>query len=148
MTGITHKRIIGVSFWFPKKLPITVDMHVGHIKEKTRHSHAGVVPCVPVYGFSKDKSSSMDFTHHPLNKQSTVDSRYSKQLNQSTVDYTTNKLRTKLNDPELGERMVALGLLKLGEGKLTELSDYVLRKSDNPGKAFVSLCDKLIKEKI
>ena len=88
----------------------------------------------------------MDFTYS-LNKQSTVDSRLNKQVKQSTVDYHTDRLRTKLNDPELGERLVALALLKLGEGKLTEISDYVLRKADNPGKAFVGLCNKLIKEK-
>lgn len=82
-----------------------------------------------------------------LNKQSTVDSRLDKGLSKSTVDYHTEKLREKLKDPELGDRMVALALLKLGEGKINELSNYVLRKSDNPGRAFVGLCDKLIKEK-
>lgn len=89
----------------------------------------------------------MDFSNHRLNNQSTVDSRLSKHIKQSTVDYHTERLRKKLNDPDLGERMIALGLLKLGEGKLNELSDYTLRKSDHPGKAFVRLCDKLIKEK-
>lgn len=68
-------------------------------------------------------------------------------LKQSTIDYQTDRLRKQLNDPELGSRMVALSLSKLGEAKINELVDYVTRKSDHPGKAFVGLCHKLIKEK-
>lgn len=30
---------------------------------------------------------------------------------------------------------------------MDSVTDYVLRRSDNPGKAFVGLCNKLIKEK-
>jgi hypothetical protein len=87
-------------------------------------------------------------------RQSTIDSRQTKKLSfnsrqstidKSTVDYVTNKLRIKLNDPQLGSRMVALALAKLGEGELNNISDYVLRKAHNPGAAFVTICSNSIK---
>ena len=85
----------------------------------------------------------MDFSNHPL---STIDNRQTKKFNKSIIDYETQRLRTKLNDSTIGEGMVALALANLGESQINNLSDYALRKANNPGRAFVALCNKLIKE--
>lgn len=90
----------------------------------------------------------MDFKNHPLNnRQSIVDNRQTKVFSQSTIDYQTNRLKTKLGDPNLGEGLVALALMKLGEAEIEKIANYVLRKANHPGKAFVSLCNKAIKER-
>ena len=88
----------------------------------------------------------MDFSNHPINnnRQSIVDKR---NFSKSTVDYQTERLREKLNDPNLGSRMVALVLAKLGEAEINNIADYALRKADHPGKVFVTICNNVIKEK-
>lgn len=88
----------------------------------------------------------MDFSNHPLNnRQSIIDS--SKKVSKSTIDYETNRLRGKLGDPNLGAGLVALALQWLGQAEIESISDYVLRKANHPGKAFVTICNNAIKEK-
>lgn len=79
------------------------------------------------------------------NKQSIIDNRLNKNITnrQSIIDYTTNQLRTKLNDNTLGEGFVAEALNKLGEAKIINISDWVVRKVDgHKGKVFVSVCNR------
>ncbi len=89
----------------------------------------------------------VEFSNHPLNKQSTIDNRQNKRFNKSTIDYMTDKLRVKLNDPLLGAGMVALALSKLGEAEVESISNYAIRKATHPGKVFVTICNNTIKDK-
>lgn len=66
-------------------------------------------------------------------------------LAQSIIDGKTDRLRTKLHDPTLDKRFVALIVKKLSEKDIEDLLDYCLRKSDSPGRAFVKLCDNVMK---
>jgi hypothetical protein len=87
----------------------------------------------------------VDFTNHPHNRLSIIDK--TKKFNQSIIDYRLKQLRLKLHDPNLGAGMVALALSKLSEADIDNIADYALRKGNHPGKAFVGLCNKLIKER-
>lgn len=90
----------------------------------------------------------LDFSNHPLNnnRQSIIDE--TNKLTKSIIDYHTDRLRTKLNDPTIGAGMVALGLRELGEAELNNISDYALRKADNPGKVFVKICGNTVNAKL
>lgn len=89
----------------------------------------------------------MDFSNHPLNKQSTIDNRRLNIFNQSIIDSTHYKLSTLLQDDNLGKGLVALALKHLTESEIYNLADYAKRKGDHPGKAFVGLCKKAVREK-
>lgn len=65
---------------------------------------------------------------------------------QSSIEYKTSQLRGKLGDPTLGEGTVALALKYLSESQIDSIADYVLRKANNPGRAFVKICSNKVKE--
>ena len=85
----------------------------------------------------------MDFSTHKLpSRQSIVDN---KTLKQSTVDYLTMDLRTRLNDQTLGERFVVQISNKLSESEIYNICEYAVRKGTHPGKLFVSICYKAMR---
>lgn len=86
----------------------------------------------------------MDFSNHPLNNQSTVDSRLSNKLNQSTIDYTHHKLSVLLKDDNLGKGLVATALKRLGEAEVLSIANYAVRKGTHPGRLFVAICNKAL----
>lgn len=71
-----------------------------------------------------------------------IDNRASmiNKVNPSIIDNYTTKLRAKLNDPSLDERMVAKIVQNLSEKDIEDFADYAVRKANNPGRAFVKLC--------
>lgn len=79
------------------------------------------------------------------NRQSIIDKV--NKYNQSIIDYTTTKLREQLKDDNLGTGMVAYALNSLGEAQVNNIADYALRKGTAPGKLFVTICDKAIRQK-
>jgi len=68
-------------------------------------------------------------------------------LAQSIIEVQTERLQRKLHDSTLDHRFVALIVQKLSEKDIEELLDYCLRKSNNPGHAFVKLCDNVMKSR-
>lgn len=70
-----------------------------------------------------------------------------KSITQSTIDNKTHQLREKLGDETIGTGMVVLALTKLGEPEIDRIVEYVLRKAHSPGRAFVAICNKAIREK-
>lgn len=79
--------------------------------------------------------------------KSTIDNRQVNKLKQSTIDYQLSELQTQLNDKDLGKGLVATALSVLGEHQVRSIADYAVRKGNHPGKLFVSICNKAIKEK-
>jgi hypothetical protein len=71
----------------------------------------------------------------------------SKELTQSIIDNYTTKLRLILNDPTLHAGFVAKIIQNLSEADINDFADYCVRKADNPGRAFVGLCEKTMKYK-
>lgn len=86
----------------------------------------------------------MDFSNHPLSRQSTIDS--TKKLKQSTIDYQVNRYRELLKDPTLGAGFVAQAVMKLSEHEMDHIADYAIRKAKHPGKAFVTICYNAMKD--
>lgn len=78
-----------------------------------------------------------------------IDNRVSmiNKVNPSIIDHYTNKLRNKLNDPTLDERMVAKIVQNLSEKDIEDFADYAVRKANNPGRAFVKLCHNVMQYK-
>jgi hypothetical protein len=91
----------------------------------------------------------MDFSNHPLNKQSTIDNRQSKTLKQSTIDidYLAKEIRLLLNDETVGNALIAKAFKYLGEAQVRSIADYATRKAHTPGRAFVSICAKELNKK-
>lgn len=82
-------------------------------------------------------------THNRLSRVEKVNT-----VSQSIIDSKTSSLKILLTDDTLGSGIVALALRHLGEAKVDELADYVNRKATtHKGRAFVKLCNKLLKEK-
>lgn len=88
----------------------------------------------------------MDLTNYTLNKQSTSISTVS--TSKIDIDRTTGILREKLKDPKLGKAFVKKALGVLPQSQLDSIAEFALREGSHPGRLFVSVCDKLIKEKI
>lgn len=65
----------------------------------------------------------------------------------SIIDNYTTKLRLILNDPTLHPGFVAKIVQNLSEADINDFADYCVRKADNPGRAFVGLCEKTMKYK-
>lgn len=85
----------------------------------------------------------MQFTHNPLDNRPSSTNKVSK----SIIDVYTMKLRDKLHDPSLDERMVAKIIQNLSEKDIEDFADYAIRKANNPGRAFVKLCHNVMQYK-
>lgn len=69
-------------------------------------------------------------------------------VNQSIIDNKTSNIQVLLSDDTIGAGTVALALQHLGEAQVDNLADYANRKATiHKGKAFVKLCNKLLREK-
>ncbi len=82
-----------------------------------------------------------------IEKQSIIDNRQTKDLNQSTIDRETDRLRTLLNDQTLHSGFVKKILNQLSEHQINSFANYAARKGSNPGRAFVGLCEKIMRQK-
>lgn len=71
----------------------------------------------------------------------------SNNLNTSIIDKLTNDIQVKLNDPTIGNALVAKALKHLGESQVLSIADYALRKANNPGRAFVKICSNALSNK-
>ena len=81
-----------------------------------------------------------------IKRQSIIDNRQSKNLNQSIIDRETVRLRTKLQDNSLNAGFVAKIVQRLSEHQINNYADYAVRKGSNPGRAFVGLCEKIMQQ--
>lgn len=63
------------------------------------------------------------------------------------VDRVTGYLRVKVKDPYLGRAFVEKALAVLPESELYSIAEFALREGNHPGRLFVSVCNKAIKEK-
>lgn len=92
----------------------------------------------------------MDFTNHPLNKQSIVDNRQNINTNKSIIDIDelVNKLRLELGDSTIGSALVAKAFKYLGEAQVRNIADYANRKAtQSAGRAFVKICSNELNKK-
>lgn len=82
-----------------------------------------------------------------INRQSIIDNRQSKNLKQSIIDSETTRLRALLQDETLNSGFVAKAMKHLSEYQINSYADYAVRKGSNKGRAFVGLCEKIMREK-
>lgn len=61
------------------------------------------------------------------------------------TDYEVSKIYNQLNDKTLDRTYVQYSIKKLGFSKVLSITDYVCKKANNPGRAFIGLCQKEIK---
>lgn len=67
-------------------------------------------------------------------------------IDKSIVYSKTLTLRTKLHDETLGEHFVWKCLNNMSEYQIDSVTEYVIKKANTPGRAFVSLCTKIMNE--
>ena len=79
--------------------------------------------------------------------QSIVDNRQNNNLKQSTIDRETERLRILLVDNSLHSGFVKKILSSLSEHEINSFADYAVRRGTNKGRAFVGLCEKIMREK-
>lgn len=82
-----------------------------------------------------------------INRQSIIDNRQSKNLKQSIIDRETTRLRALLQDENLSAGFVAKVMKHLSEYQINSYADYAVRRGSNKGRAFVGLCEKIMREK-
>lgn len=80
-------------------------------------------------------------------RQSIIDNQSNKELKQSIIDRETMRLRGLLQDDTLNAGFVAKALKNLSEYQINSFADYAVRKGSNKGRAFVGLCEKIMREK-
>lgn len=80
-----------------------------------------------------------------ISKTSIIDNREDKVLKQSIIDRETMRLRTILQDDSLSAGFVAKILKRLSEYQINSYADYAVRKGSNKGRAFVGLCEKMMR---
>lgn len=78
---------------------------------------------------------------------SIIDNRQNNNFKQSIIDRETVRLRTLLNDQTLSAGFVAKCIKNLSEYEINNFADYAVRKGSNPGRAFVGLCEKVMRTK-
>jgi len=84
----------------------------------------------------------VDFTNYNVpNRLSIIDKEEPKQ---SIIDSYTDKLQKQLNDTTLDKRFVRKALANLSEADINNIADYAVRKGNNPGRLFVSICHKIM----
>ena len=81
-----------------------------------------------------------------INRQSIIDNRQEKVLRQSIIDRETIRLRTLLQDESLNAGFVAKALKHLSEYQINSFADYAVRKGSHKGRAFVGLCEKIMRQ--
>lgn len=87
-----------------------------------------------------------------VKEQSIIDNRYNKINNnnifkQSIIDRETERLRLLLRDSSLHQGFVAKILNRLSEYEINNFADYAVRKGNDSGRAFVGLCEKVMRQK-
>ena len=79
---------------------------------------------------------------NPESLQSTIDNR---QVNKLTIDNRPiDVVRKAIQDPTLGDKYIEHAIRKLGAGNVISIAEYVKEKANNPGRAFIGLCQKEI----
>jgi hypothetical protein len=63
-----------------------------------------------------------------------------------SIDYNTTEIKKLIGDETLGEKYIAHAIRKLGFGNVISIAEYVSVKADNPGRAFIGLCQKEIRK--
>ena len=61
------------------------------------------------------------------------------------TDYEVSKIYKQLNDVTLERPYIQHAIRRLGFAKVLSITDYVCKKANNPGRAFIGLCQKEIK---
>lgn len=78
---------------------------------------------------------------------SIINNRLDNKLNISIIDRETERLRNLLQDDTLHPGFVAKITKSLSEHEINSFADYAVRRGSNKGRAFVGLCEKIMREK-
>lgn len=62
------------------------------------------------------------------------------------IDNVTKSIRLKLNDPFLGTSYIKKILGILPEHQIYSIAEFAAREGGHPGKLFISVCEKAIKD--
>lgn len=78
-------------------------------------------------------------------KTSNIDIDKIDKKSMQVTDYEVSKIYKQLNDKTLDRPYIQYAIRKLSFAKVLSITDYVCKKADNPGRAFIGLCQKEIK---
>jgi len=77
-------------------------------------------------------------------RTNTIDIDTSKQV---VSEFEVSKVHATINDSTLDRGYISHAIRTLGFAKVLALADYAVRKGSNKGRAFVGLCEKIMREK-